>query len=461
MRVSSTRRSGLLGATVVVVVVSSLIAGVPQGPMTKQVQQYELSDEPIPNPDRGMSHYTQTRYAEDGSGHTPLDVWQLRRWKDEDQTTVIYRIVLLDGYRETDALPQKVLDDLDKDLDLLNAEGMKAILRFAYTEDGTADATPARTVGHIQQVAPVINDHRGVIHSLQAGFIGQWGEWYYSDNFASNPDSPWELTEEDWQNRQLVMTALETSIDARIPLQVRYPEIHRRLVSDERKDSVGIHNDCFVASESDMGTMNSDEDRAYIQQVSQHVPMTGETCAVDTGRSDDFGIVRSELERYSWAVLNADFSQDVLNSWGADNLREVETRLGYRYALTSASAPKTLAPSADGQLWVQVRNDGYAATGRHSRIVVTFSDESGQIVHSVPTDVELDSIRPGEHRYVPLPVQAPAGPGTYSLGVMVPDPDRDSAADLDQPAYSIQLANTGMWDAEQGVNDLGMQLVVE
>ena len=99
--------------------------------MSKQVQHYESTDEPIPNPGRGLSHYTQTRYAEDGSGHTPLDVWQLRRWKDEDQTTVVYRIVLLDGYRESDALPQKVLDDLAADLDLLNDEGMKAILRLS------------------------------------------------------------------------------------------------------------------------------------------------------------------------------------------------------------------------------------------------------------------------------------------------------------------------------------------
>ena len=51
--------------------------------MSKQVQHYESTDEPIPNPGRGLSHYTQTRYAEDGSGHTPLDVWQLRRWKRE------------------------------------------------------------------------------------------------------------------------------------------------------------------------------------------------------------------------------------------------------------------------------------------------------------------------------------------------------------------------------------------
>ena len=430
--------------------------------MSKQVQHYESTDEPIPNPGRGMSHYTQTRYAEDGSGHTPLDVWQLRRWKDEDQTTVVYRIVLLDGYRESDALPQKVLDDLDADLDLLNDEGMKAILRFAYTEDGTDDATPDRTVAHIQQLAPVLNDHRGVIHSLQAGFVGQWGEWYYSDNFASSADEPWNLTDDDWANRQRVMDALQESIDPRIVLQVRYPEIHRRLVHEDRKDRVGIHNDCFLASDTDMGTLVNDDDRAYLEQVAKNVPTTGETCAVNPGRSDDAETAVSELQRYSWAVLNADFNQEVLQSWGEDDLAEIQKRLGYRYALASASAPRELAPGEDGQLWLQLRNDGYAATGRHAEIVLTFSDESGQIVHTARTDVELDDIRPGEEGYVPVPFQAPAQTGSYSLGLQVPDPDSDSTtADLTKPAYSVRLANDGIWDSETGVNDLGMQLTVE
>lgn len=429
--------------------------------MSKQVQHYEPTDEPIPNPGRGMSHYTQTRYAEDGSGHTPLDVWQLRRWKDEDQTTVVYRIVLLDGYRDSDALPQQVLDDLDADLDLLNDEGMKAILRFAYAEDGSQDATPDRTVQHIQQLAPVINDHRGVIHSLQAGFVGQWGEWYYSDHFASSAAEPWNLTDDDWANRRRVMDALQSSIDPRIVLHVRYPEIHRRLVHEDRKDSVGIHNDCFLASDTDMGTLSTDEDRAYLEQVARSVPTTGETCAANPGRSDDAGTARSELQRYSWAVLNADFNQEVLESWGPDGLAEVRTRLGYRYALTSASAPRELQPGEDGRLWLRLRNDGYAATGRHRTIAVTFSDASGRIVHTARTEVRLDDVRPGQEGYVSVPFQAPSQAGEYSLGVLVPDPDSDSTtADLTKPAYSVRLANAGIWDAERGVNDLGMDLTV-
>ena len=145
-----------------------------------------------------------------------------------------------------------------------------------------------------------------------------------------------------------------------------------------------------------------------------------------------------------------------------ERLDQLQKRLGYRYALASASAPRELAPGEDGQLWLQLRNDGYAATGRHAEIVLTFSDESGQIVHTARTDVELDDIRPGEEGYVPVPFQAPAQTGSYSLGLQVPDPDSDSTtADLRQPAYSVRLANDGIWDSETGVNDLGMSLTVE
>ena len=61
-----------------------------------------------------------------------------------------------------------------------------------------------------------------------------------------------------------------------------------------------------------------------------------------------------------------------------------------------------------------------------------------------------------------MPFQAPSQAGEYSLGVLVPDPDSDStSADLTKPAYSVRLANDGIWDSETGVNDLGMQLTVE
>lgn len=50
------------------------------------------------------------------------------------------------------------------------------------------------------------------------------------------------------------------------------------------------------------------------------------------------------------------------------------------------------------------------------------------------------------------PTPGAAGPGS----------DSDSTtADLTKPAYSVRLANDGIWDSETGVNDLGMQLTVE
>lgn len=65
---------------------------------------------------------------------------------------------------------------------------------------------------------------------------------------------------------------------------------------------------------------------------------------MNPGRSDDAETAVSELQRYSWAVLNADFNQEVLQSWGEDDLAEIQKRLGYRYALAGASAPRELAP---------------------------------------------------------------------------------------------------------------------
>ena len=73
--------------------------------------------------------------------------------------------------------------DLPQRLATLRGHGVTAILNFAYM-DGKAnfsqDVEPAsfETIrGHIAQLAPVLRVNADVVHSLQAGFLGNAGEW--------------------------------------------------------------------------------------------------------------------------------------------------------------------------------------------------------------------------------------------------------------------------------------------
>ena len=66
--------------------------------------------------------------------------------------------------------------------------GTKCILRFCYSNgmnesDKPWDADPALTLTHVAQVKPLIQEFADIIYVVQAGFIGSWGEWYYTENY--------------------------------------------------------------------------------------------------------------------------------------------------------------------------------------------------------------------------------------------------------------------------------------
>jgi uncharacterized protein DUF4874 len=89
---------------------------------------------------------------------------------------------------------------------------------------------------------------------LQGGFVGRWGECHYSDSYASDPSRPWELTDADWARRGQVLDALLDATSSDIWVQVRHPG--DRLAPGGSADAgrVGVHNDCFLSSDTDMGT---------------------------------------------------------------------------------------------------------------------------------------------------------------------------------------------------------------
>ncbi len=147
---------------------------------------YSEDTEILANPERGLSKYTVTdaHYAIT-PGYTNLNVATLASWRTgADKVTVIYRHCLLDAFMDSDISPT-FLSNLELDLNVLRDAGVKCMLRFAYSD--VLSSTPqqpvlSRIVQHIQQLKPILHTHKDVILTVQAGFIGTWGEWYYTNS---------------------------------------------------------------------------------------------------------------------------------------------------------------------------------------------------------------------------------------------------------------------------------------
>lgn len=62
-----------------------------------------------------------------------------------------------------------------------------------------------------------------VISVVQLGFIGHWGEWFYTRNYATQKGDSWEANEKQQKDREEIVRAMMKAVPKNRMLQIRYP----------------------------------------------------------------------------------------------------------------------------------------------------------------------------------------------------------------------------------------------
>jgi hypothetical protein len=414
---------------------------------------YPASDAAPANPERGFM-----RFADCAAGELPAAVLATYR---AEGVSLVFCMIYLRAFRTSD-IDAATLRLLQRQFDTVRAAGLKTVLRFAYTDsDAGDDAAPAQVLRHIAQLRPLLRGNADVITVVQAGFVGAWGEWYYTRNFGNAGT----ISATDRTNRRAVVDALLEALPATRMVQLRTPGFKRGFYgasaltaghahSGEPAARVGHHNDCFLGSADDVGTyVEPAVERPYLQAETTYLPMGGETCAANPPRSD-CGTALRELAEYHWSYLNADYHPDVLGRWrGAGCMPEVQRRLGYRFTLTQGRFATGARAGGALQVRLDIRNDGWAAPFNPRAVQLVLRDDAGATVRRLPVSADPRTWRPGAtatiHQSVAIPADLPAG--TYRLALALPD-QADALAQ--RPEYAVQTANVDLWDARTGVNDL-------
>ncbi len=372
--------------------------------------------------------------------------------------TLALAVVELDDYRSR-SLDSAVLTALGNGFAKARAAGIKLIVRFSYNSSFSADASKSRILGHIAQLKPVLRANYDVIAVLQAGFIGAWGEWHSSTNNLDNPAA-----------RAEILAALLSAMPSTRSIQVRapmYKDTYRpgalteaEAYSGSSRSRIGHHNDCFLASASDMGTYASPVSTwlEYVAQDTRYVPMGGETCAVYTPKTTCAASV-AEMERLHWSYLNRLYNQTVISNWvsqGCDS--DIRRRLGYRFVLRRVAHSQRVAPGGVLDLEVDIRNRGFAVPFNERAVDVVLI--RGSVRHVARLDLDARHLPAGLKTTVATQLRIPANlaPGTYTLALRLPDGSSRLASD---PRYAIRFANTGVWDAATGDNVLTRSLVID
>jgi len=422
---------------------------------------YTESSEIFCNPERGFYKAEEYRSA----SQSVLSASRLASNRTLGRSLMLLEYYLTE-FMSSD-ISKAYLTLIENNFKALRNGGVKCILRFAYKDnhkedDHPWDASEEWVMRHIEQLTPLLTSYKDVIFVLQAGFVGSWGEWYYTDNFGMNPS-----TTADYASRGRVLSALLTALPPERQVQVRTPRFKMKLVGSTAltqstahkgtpQSRVGGHNDCFGASSSDSGTYQNSSERSFWAADSRYTIMGGETCKVSDWchcqASGNAPGTLSELATFHWSYLHDGYHEDVLSRWATEGcIDQIDRELGYRLVLEDASFGAAVAGS-DMQFTIHLRNKGYAAPMNPRDVYMVLTDAStGKVLQTTKLDDDPRFWGPDEGQIsVSGAFHLPSGiSGAVQLHLWMPDPCTTIQSDS---RFAVRFANDGVWDSSTGYN---------
>ena len=414
------------------------------------------SDAVFPNPERGFYSTASFKRAT----ASPITADRIRSARLENRT-IFYMGFYPKQYMDGD-ISDEFLQMVRANMQVLRENGAKCVMRFVYSDSESEkpwDAKPEIVQKHISNIKPILQEYGDVIMCLQAGFVGVWGEWYYTENFVFGPDTP-----EEHALRKEVIDAMLDALPADRSVGLRTPMFKRMMYATGYRDTLTLataydgsakarlsgFNDCFGASANDQGTFDNDASREYWKRDTRYVLMGGETCAVSQYCECD--VTLKDLEDYHWTYLNSEYNRQVHKVWKDGNCwDEVERRLGYRLSLADVYHSEAAA-GKDFNVVLQIRNTGFAAPMNGRAFELVLVDGNGR-----KTVYEMNDIDPrywfaGRTFNIDKVIRIPDdASGRCTLYLNLPDPKPTLH---DNPLFSIRLANDDIWDETTGYNKI-------
>ncbi len=480
---------------------------------------YLPSTNDFANPERGFYRYSETR----SNSYTLLiqDTLESYRQLHAPDTanysiysTLVYRYFFLEDFK-TSEISQDYLDNMQTDFNTVRLAGVKLIIRFAYTDEVNSsgcpnwicppygDASKDWVLTHINQLEPLLQSNKDVIAAVQIGFIGVWGENYYTDYFGDASQPPNQLLDSNWVDRIEVLDELLDAVPIERMVQVRYPQKKQRAIygvnaltdsapltigeayTGTNKSRIGFHNDCLLASPDDYGTYfdygNSSSGaisdtsnlKPYFADDSKFVVVGGETCddnyspQNDCASTDPAAYGDTEIERMHYSYLNAHYNNGVNNDWTDGGcMDEIKKRLGYRFELQTGSYSNAANPNQIIAIDIDLKNNGFATLYNERGLELILRDTATDEVWFAPLSDDprfwlADSTTYHIAEELCIPNDMPLG--TYELLLNLPDPMPTLYA---SPEYAIRLANllpdnSEVWEPTTGFNKLGHFITID
>lgn len=373
------------------------------------------------------------------------------------------RVILLafhmDEYIQGDIAEEK-LDELRCALDTARKEQVAVVFRAAYGfYDDVSEPDGIEQMGrHIEQISQILNDYEENILVVQAGMLGEYGEWHSSIYLEGNE-------EEQKRSRLYILGQWEAYLNPGIKVAVRRPRFIREAMAENiLKGRLSLHNDALLSTDSDMGTYD-DPDMGRMDELKWMKDVLAEQ--VNGGEMptpEEWSLPENadkEFECMHVSYLNLKYNEEVIERWskmsidGMNAKDYLENHLGYRLFLSELRMKELyLEPElsvAGMQMSIKLCNTGYGALSSKYKVFLSLDSGEKQILQEIqmPELSRISNAQTVEKQItVKLPKEFLQGSEKIVIGLKIAG-DQAVANEKD----CVQLANQEFYYAN-GINEL-------
>ena len=366
---------------------------------------------------------------------------------------------------------EDALNALDQTFSNIRVKGGSVIIRFAYDGfNGHANLEPSldMILKHISQLKPVFEKNKDVIAYVELGFFGPWGEMHTSK--VSSTDN--------------VSKAIDVMLDTvpeTIKIGVRTPNYYVKWLGIDRKNlnenitqkgtdayRVGLYNDGYLGSESDLGTFaNREIEIAWLENQARHTFYGGEVVANYASKTplNTVEYMSKEAFRTHTTYLNSEWNNTVINAWkneiyngdddvykGKDGYTYIANHLGYRFVLRKSEIVNKIEANESLKIKLQIENVGFANL-INDKIVTLILEQDGK-KYEIPTNINPTDWNSKEISNVNLDVKLPENInlGEWKIYLRI---SQSGNMETDNNYKCIQFANPNIWEETFGANYIG------
>lgn len=425
--------------------------------VTKQYPQnlnYQESTERINNPDQGFYRPIYVRVKEDGVSYNKNIV---------TDTTQLYHLrVDISAFSQANnetadkTLTENALSGIDELLSYLQEKNKSAIARFVYDPglNGASNKEPAldMILQHISQLSAILDQYHDTLTAIEVGLIGPWGEMHTST----------------MANKDVINALIDAYLNntTEIPILVRTPKMiynylgitmedidNYRIESTAKAYRLGLFNDGYLGSSSDLGTYsNREKEVPWLALQNGHLPYGGEVVIPDSELHNIENCL-NEMFLLHLSYLNIEWNNYVIDKWkkstyteaaGADSLyygetafQYIENHMGYRFVLENSTFEYDTAVSQFG-IDLSLRNVGFGNLNRPMNMTLLLESETGEI-----TSIDAGQYDGGEK--ITFQTDLNLTEGNYNVYLKL---------DKGNDKYALRFANN-LWNEELQANRIG------